>query len=81
MNTHRILHQSVRGCVIGSVLLVAALARANPPPKYDHIIVIFEENQDYGRIIGSKDDALHQPYSAGHVRRRVVYGHVRRAAS
>jgi hypothetical protein len=55
MKMRRMLPESVRGCVIGCVLLVAALAQADPPPKYDHIIVIFEENQDYSRIIGAKD--------------------------
>jgi hypothetical protein len=38
--------------------LVAGLlrpAQAGTPPKYDHVIVIFEENKDYDAIIGSAD--------------------------
>jgi hypothetical protein len=51
----RIVGESMRDCTIGCVLLVAALAQAGPLPRYDHLIVIFEENKDYGQVIGSQD--------------------------
>ena len=32
---------------------LSAVGRAANLPKYDHVIIIFEENKDYGQIIGS----------------------------
>jgi hypothetical protein len=43
---------------VAALLVSAGLAqpvRAATLPKYDHIVIVFEENKDYGQIIGSSD--------------------------
>ena len=43
---------------VAALLVSAGLARparAATLPKYDHIVIVFEENKDYGQVIGSSN--------------------------
>ena len=55
MNCNRVLNRTV---ALAAAILCAGLplaARATSLPKYDHIIIVFEENKDYGQVIGSSN--------------------------
>ena len=44
---------SLAMAVVAVFVFLSAVGRAAIPPKYDHVIIIFEENKDYAQVIGS----------------------------
>ena len=67
--------------VVVVFVFLSAVGRAATPPKYDHVVIIFEENKDYGQVIGSANAPYINKTLLGDLRRRAVHQHARRGAS
>jgi hypothetical protein len=55
-------------------LLLRLPAKA-APPVYDHVVIVIEENEDYGDIIGSPDAPYINSLAAGGVSLTRMRGH------